>query len=205
MNRDDIRKMIQVNKLTSSSTGLLGVMVRTFEQLQDLDEQLEGGSVTEKDLRRLMTENAALEQSIVNTNAAIVQAGKDADAARKKAQDDLESLQQKGGEIDGRIKALEAECDEIRQEIKSLADKPLEMKRLNGKMEELRTENKALQQELGSLGEDYQRQADLHKRLSAFVEKIEALEERMSKTMDEIWKGLKIDAFDRSMKNARIN
>ncbi len=205
MNRDDIRKMIQVNKLTSSSTGLLGVMVRTFEQLQDLDEQLEGGNVTEKDLRRLMTENAALEQSIVNTNAAIVQAGKDADAARKKAQDDLESLQQKGVEIDGRIKALEAECDGIRQEIKSLSDKPLEMKRLNGKLEELRTENKALQQELGSLGEDYQRQADLHKRLSAFVEKIEALEERMSKTMDEIWKSLKIDAFDRSMKNARIN
>ncbi len=205
MNRDDIRKMIQANNLTRTSTGLLGVLVRTFEQLQDLDEQLAGGTITEKDLRQLMRENDALEQSIVNTNAAIVQAGKDADAARKKTQDEHESLQRKRAEMDGLIKSLEKDCDDIRQEIKNLAGKPSEMKRLKSKLEELQTENDHMQKKLDSLGEDYQGKIELHSRVAAFVEKLEALEERMSKTMDEIWKGLKNDAFDRSMKDARIN
>lgn len=197
MDRDDIQKMIQTNNLTRTSSGLLGVMVRTFEQLRELDEQLEGCGISEKDLQRLMRENATLEQDIVNTNAAIVQAGKDADAARKKVQDEFESLRQIGLRIDGDIKKLEKDCGEIRQKIKGLADLPSEMKRLKGKLEELQTEKDDLQKKLDSLGEDYQGKIELHGRLTAFVERLESLEEQMSKTMNDIWKGLKKDAFDR--------
>ena len=92
MNRDDIRKMIQANNLTRTSEGLLGVIVRLFEQLQDLDEKMKDGSITETDLHRLMSENATLEQGIINTNAAIVQAEKEADAAQKKTQDEFRAL-----------------------------------------------------------------------------------------------------------------
>ena len=197
MDRDDIRKMIQANNLTRTSSGLFGVMVRTFGELCDLDEQLEGCGISEKDLQRLMRENAELEQAIVNANAAIVQAGKDADAARKAAQERLDALLQKGVELDGRIRALEDECSGIRQKINGLADKPSEMKRLKGKLEELQARNSDLQKELDSLGEDYQERIELHGRLTAFVEKLESLEEKMSETMNEIWKGLKKDAFDR--------
>ena len=197
MNRDDIRKMIQANNLTRTSSGLLGVMVRTFEQLRDLDKQLKGGSITVDDLHQLMRENEALEQSIVNANSAIVQAGKDADAARTMPQDTLEALRRKNLEMDGCIRKLEEECSGIRLQIRGLAEIPSEMKHLKGKLEELQTENDNLQRELDSLGEDYQGKIELHSRLMSFVEKLESLEERMSKTMNDIWKGLKKDAFDR--------
>ncbi|MBR6059183.1 MAG: hypothetical protein IKP58_13530 [Victivallales bacterium] len=205
MNRDDIRKMIQANNLTRTSEGLLGVIVRLFEQLQDLDEKMKDGSITETDLHRLMSENATLEQGIINTNAAIVQAEKEADAAQKKTQDEFRALKRKGLEIDEHIKALEGECDGIRQEMKNLTDKPSDMKRLKGKLEDLRKENNDLQLKLGNLGEGYQANAELYKRRKAFVEKLEAHEERLSKTMNEIWQGLKKDAFDKSMKDGRIN
>ena len=197
MDRDDIRKMIQTNNLTEKSSELDGVMFRKFKQLCDLDEQLEGCGISEKDLQRLIRENAELEQAIVNTNAAIVQAGKDADAARKAAQERLETLRQNGLELDGRIRAQEDECSGIRQKINGLADKPSEMKRLKGKLEELQTRNSELQKELDSLGEDYQGKVELHSRLAAFVEKIESLEKQMGEVMNDIWKGLKKDAFDR--------
>ncbi len=197
MDRDDIRRMIKDNNLTRTSSGLDGVMVREFERLRGLDEQLVGCSNSERDLEQLKSENAKLEQDIVETNFSIVQAGKDADKNRKDMQEKLGVLRKKESELDGLIKKLEGECSEKRQKIQGLADLPSEMKRLKGKLEELQVEDNEMQKTLDSLGEDYQGTVELHVRLTAFVEKLEALEERMSKIMNEIWKGLKKDSFDR--------
>ncbi len=185
MNRNDIREMIQTKTLTSSSPRLEGVIVRRFEILQQLDHLLQ-----------LQKQNDELEQEIITVNKEIVKAENNASTTSQDAKN-LDTLQRDLTEINTRIKKLDGECDDIRQEINSLRDKPAEMERLKSKLEELKTKNYELQLDLAKPEENYQAQLLLYQRLKEFVEKLEEHEERMSKIMNDIWDGLNKDSFDR--------
>lgn len=200
MTRDDIRKMIQTYTPTENEKIFFGVVQRTFDELLKFDEQLMSSRYTEEDLQQLKNGNAKLEQDLFDVNAEIVRTENDASYARQEAQKSLYTLQQQCLELDHQIKELEGECDRIRQKLNNLPDKPAEMKLLKSKLNELQAKNSKLQAEQENLGEDYQANAELHHRLTAFVQKLEALEEQMTMIMKDIWNELPNDSFDKMYK-----
>ena len=63
MDREQIRQLIQQDKLASNSPALSGVMVRRFEELQQLDDQLNVIGSLMTDLQALIQGNQAYEKT----------------------------------------------------------------------------------------------------------------------------------------------
>ena len=64
MDREQIRQLIQQDKLASNSPALSGVMVRRFEELRQLDDQLNEIGLLMKNLQALLQDNQAYEKKL---------------------------------------------------------------------------------------------------------------------------------------------
>ncbi|MBO4512079.1 MAG: hypothetical protein J5746_04890 [Victivallales bacterium] len=197
MDREQIRQLIQRDNLTHSTNILARQLVRNYEELCNLDAQLEESDSGPKDLRLLDAENRDLEQAIEKRKAELVAVEKEMEAAKASHKKTLENSAKRTRELEAEIGRQKDECKQLRASLDQLKNKPAEKERLKRRRVEMQAEGEQLQSKIYNLGEEYQKNADLCQSLKSFVERLEQLERQMEETMEKIWSDLKPDAFDR--------
>ncbi len=197
MDREQIRKLIQQDKLASNSPALSGVMVRRFEELRQLDDQLNVIGSLMTDLQALVQGNQAYEKKLQENRQTLLRLNETFVQSRDEYKRKMTDFSQNNLLLDKKTKGLLDECQSIRGEIEQLSSKPLEMEHLERKKDERQEEVDNLQATMNSLGEDYQHKVDLFNHLDSFVTSLEMLEAQLGKIMEEIWNHLKNDSFDK--------
>jgi len=197
MDREQIRQLIQQDKLASNSPALSGVLVRRFEELRQLDDQLNEIGSLMQDLQALVQSNQAYEKRLQENHQTMLRLNETIVQSRDDYQKKMTNLSQNNLLLDKKTNGLLDECQTIRGEIEQLASKPLEMEHLERKKDEKQEEADNLQAMMNSLGEDYQQKVDMFNRLDSFVRSLEMLEAQLGKAMEEIWNHLKNDSFDK--------
>ena len=197
MDREQIRQLIQQDKLASNSPALSGVMVRRFEELQQLDDQLNVIGSLMTDLQALIQGNQAYEKKLQENRQTMLRLNETVVQARDEYKRRMTDFSQNNLLLDKKTKGLLDECQNIRGEIEQLSNKPLEMEHLKRKKDERQEEVDNLQAIMNSFGEDYQQKVDMFNRLDSFVKSLETLEAQLGKIMEEIWSHLKNDSFDK--------
>ena len=197
MDREQIRQLIQQDKLASNSPALSGVLVRRFEELRQLDDQLNEIGSLMQDLQALVQSNQAYEKRLQENHQTMLRLNETIVQSRDDYQKKMTDLSQNNLLLDKKTNGLLDECQTIRGEIEQLASKPLEMEHLERKKDERQEEADNLQAMMNSLGEDYQQKVDMFNRLDSFVRSLEMLEAQLGKAMEEIWNHLKNDSFDK--------
>ena len=197
MDREQIRQLIQQDKLASNSPALSGVLVRRFEELRQLDDQLNEIGSLMQDLQALVQSNQAYEKRLQENHQTMLRLNETIVQSRDDYQKKMTDLSQNNLLLDKKTNGLLDECQTIRGEIEQLASKPLEMEHLERKKDERQEEANNLQAMMNSLGEDYQHKVDMFNRLDSFVRSLEMLEAQLGKAMEEIWNHLKNDSFDK--------
>ena len=197
MDREQIRQLIQRENLSEDNFPLARQLVRLFDELRELDAQLEGSSTSPADLRRLEAENRKLEQTIRERETEKGQSGKGKEAAKVAHRDALASSAQKKRSLEADIEKQREESRQLRAALDQLTNKTAEVERLKRRRNEVLEEANKLQARIESLGEEYYKNAELLETLKSFVEKLEGVETQMKETMGAIWGGFKNDAFDK--------
>ena len=197
MDREQIRQLIQQDKLASNSPALSGVMVRRFEELCQLDDQLNVIGSLMMDLQALVQGNQAYEKKLQENRQTMLRLDETVVQARDEYKRKMTDFSQNNLLLDKKTKGLLDECQSIRGEIEQLSNKPLEMEHLERKKDERQEEVDNLQAIMNSLGEDYQQKVEMFNRLDSFVKSLETLEAQLGKIMEEIWNHLKNDSFDK--------
>ena len=197
MDREQIRQLIQQDKLASNSPALSGVMVRRFEELHQLDGQLNKIGSLMKDLQALVQGNQTYEKRLQENRQTMLRLNETVVQSRDEYKRKMTDFSQDNLLLDKQTKSLLDECQSVRVEIEQLSSKPLEKEHLERKKEERQEEVDNLQAIMNSLGEDYQQKVDMFNRLDSFVKSLEMLESQLGKIMEEIWNHLKNDSFDK--------
>ena len=172
-------------------------MVRRFEELRQLDEQLNEIGLLMKNLQALVQDNQAYEKKLQENHQTMLRLNETIAQSRDEYKRKITDFSQNNLLLDKKTKSLLDECQNIRGEIEQLSSKPLEMEHLKRKRDERQEEVDNLQAIMNSLGDDYQHKVDLFNHLDSFVTSLEMLEAQLGKIMEEIWNHLKNDSFDK--------
>jgi len=197
MDREHIRLLIQRENLKSSKHVLARQLVRYFEELCKLDEQLEGNESRPEELCLLEAENSQLEETIGKRKTELVEVEKNLEVTKASHQRTLDSSAQRKRRLETEIEGLREECKQIRSNIEHMKNKSAEKERLKRRKNEIQREGAQLQSKIYNLGEEYQKNSDLLHSLKTCVEQLEQLEKQMEETMTKIWADCKTDALDR--------
>lgn len=200
MDMEQIRSIVEAG-LPANATYIerlkFSQMSRQYEELVQLQEQIQNESVNEKAVKDAQSEKNKQEELLKTRQNTLRNLKEENEKYILEKNKQVESLNRETKAQASQIEALEGECNSIRNEINDFSRKPEALERLRRKQQDLQRKTNDIQVQLDALGEEFNQQDNYYKRLEDFVNKIEGLETDMSNVMSKIWDDLKGDAFDR--------
>ncbi|GEM_PF-4973221 len=197
MDRESLVQLMRRDGVNESSPGLPGVVCRKYAELVRLSAGFVALAKDREALDQLSASLRAAEADTQTLQKELRKAKDDAKRQKASSQNELDSLTGDLAFLDERLQTETEGIIGLKREITQVESCLQTRDRLLKRKSSLADEKKRLEGEIANLGEEYEANMSKLSVLEPIVTELEQEEARMSQLLEDLWKSLPRDAFDR--------